>query len=425
MKNKLIKNKKSINKKENKMKQRVLMTMVLCLAVTAAFAQKKAVSNAERLVKDAKPDYNEARTLIKGALADPETKDDAKTWYVAGQIEDAQFSAESTKQLLGQQPNEPVMYEALGKILPYFKKSYELDLLPDEKGKVKSKYAKNIKSTLSANHNYYLNGGAYYFEQKDYRKACEFFEQYMEISDLPFFAGEKIAERDSNFMIVQFYNAVAATQVGDSEFAIKSLKRAKDTPFRQDEMYQYLCYEYVQIKDSLNLEKTLEEGMKVFPDSSYYILNLINLYIYSDRHEKARDLLDIAISLDPNNSLLYQALGSVYETGFKDAAKAEENFKKSLELEPESAVALSNLGRVYHNQAVNKLSEANAITDSRKYAEEKAVAKGLFEKAKPYYEKAYKINPDERDYLIALRGIYYNLDMSKEFDEIEAKMNGQ
>ncbi|MDR0844562.1 MAG: hypothetical protein LBN71_05015 [Tannerella sp.] len=406
------------------MKKRVLMTVCLCLAVTAAFAQKKAVSSAERLVKDAKPDYNEARTLIKGALEDPETKNDAKTWYVAGQIEDSQFTGESTKLLLGQQPNEPLMYEALGKILPYFKKSYELDQLPDEKGKVKPKYTKNIKGTLSANHNYYLNGGAYYFEQRDYKKACEFFEQYMEIADLPFIAGEKPSVRDSNFMIVQFYNAVAATQLENSDYAIKSLKRAKDTPFRQDEVYQYLCYEYTQIKDSLSFEKTLEEGMNVFPDSSFYISNLINLYIYSDRNDKARDLLDIAIARDPNNSILYQALGSVYETGFKDIENAELNFKKGLELDPDNDMALSNVGRIYYNQAVNKLSEANAITDTRKYTEEKAIAKSLFEKAKPYFEKAYQSKSDNKDYMLALRGIYYNLDMNDEFNEIDAKMNG-
>ena len=75
------------------------MTIGFCLMAITVFAQKKAVTEAERIAKDSKPDFNEARTLIKGALENPETKDDAKTWYVAGQIEDAQFSSESTKQM--------------------------------------------------------------------------------------------------------------------------------------------------------------------------------------------------------------------------------------------------------------------------------------------------------------------------------------
>ena len=107
--------------------KKVLFTLALCVAATASFAQKKAVSEAQSIAKGQNPDFGEARTLIKGALENAETKDDAKTWFVAGQIEDQQFSNERTKQVLGQQPNEPVMYDALYAILPYFEKAVVLD----------------------------------------------------------------------------------------------------------------------------------------------------------------------------------------------------------------------------------------------------------------------------------------------------------
>ncbi|MDR1602499.1 MAG: tetratricopeptide repeat protein [Tannerella sp.] len=399
----------------------VLLIIGLSLVTVTAFAQKKNVSAAERISKEAKPNYDEARNLIKSALEDPETKNDAKTWYIAGKVEDAQFTAENMKQILGQQPNEPVMYEALANSLPYFMKAYELDQQPDEKGKVKPKFAKNILGTLSSNHVYYLNGGAYYFDQRDYKKACDFFEQYLDISDSPYFKGEKIAEKDSSYMIVQFYLAVASTQLGDSETAIRNLVRAKDTPYRQDDVYHYLCYEYSQVQDSINLEKTFEEGLAVFPDSSYYLLNLISMYINSNRNEKAIQYLNTAIALDPNNPDLYQAMGSVFESE-KNYDKAEENYLKAVELAPENPMALSNIGRVYYNQGVAKLGEANLISDAALYNQEKNIAKDLFKKALPYFEKAYQLNPDERENMVALRGIYYNLDM-KEFDEIDAKMN--
>ena len=100
--------------------KRVLLTVALCVAASASFAQKKAVSEAQSIAKTPNADFAEARNLIKGALENPETKNDAKTWFVAGFIENQQFDAENTKQVLGQQPNEPVMYEALYNILPYF-----------------------------------------------------------------------------------------------------------------------------------------------------------------------------------------------------------------------------------------------------------------------------------------------------------------
>ncbi|MBP3641019.1 tetratricopeptide repeat protein [Parabacteroides johnsonii] len=406
--------------------KRVLLTVALCVAASASFAQKKVVNEAQSIAKGSNADFGEARTLIKGALENPETKDDAKTWYVAGFIEDQQFNAERAKQILGQQPNEPVMYEALYGILPYFQKAYELDQLPNEKGKVKPKYTKDIKSILSANHVYLFNGGAYYFDKQEYKKAYDFFNQYVEISELPMFEGTQTAEKDSTFMTVQFYAAAAASLAKDSRLAISALERAKNTPYRQYDVYQYLCYEYGEARtaqDSVMLEKTFEEGMQVFPDSAFFLNNLINTYIYSNRNEKALEMLNVAIQKNPNDANLYNVMGRVYETGLKDYANAEKNFQIALEKDPNLTDALSNIGRIYYNQGVNKLSEANMINDSKKYQEELGMAKDLFKKALPYYKKAHEAEPEKMDNMIALRGIYYNLNMGPELEAIEAEMN--
>ena len=378
--------------------KRVLLTVALCVAASASFAQKKVVNEAQSIAKGSNADFGEARTLIKGALENPETKDDAKTWYVAGFIEDQQFNTERAKQILGQQPNEPVMYEALYGILPYFQKAYELDQLPNEKGKVKPKYTKDIKSILSANHVYLFNGGAYYFDKQEYKKAYDFFNQYVEISELPMFAGTQTAEKDSTFMTVQFYAAAAASLAKDSRLAIAALERAKNTPYRQYDVYQYLCYEYGEARtaqDSVMLEKTFEEGMQVFPDSAFFLNNLINTYIYSNRNEKALEMLNVAIQKNPNDANLYNVMGRVYETGLKDYANAEKNFQIALEKDPNLTDALSNIGRIYYNQGVNKLSEANMINDSKKYQEELGMAKDLFKKALPYYKKAHEAEPEK------------------------------
>ena len=404
--------------------KRLLLTVALCVAASSAsFAQKKAVKEAQGIAKGDKADFTEARALIKGALENPETKDDAQAWYVAGFIEDQQFSAERTKQILGQQPNEPVMYEALGAILPYFKKAYELDQLPNEKGKIKPKYSKYLKSILGADHVYFFNGGAYYFDQKDYKKAYDFFNQYLEISELPMFEGTQTAEKDSTFMTVQFYAAVAATQLQDSPIAIKALERAKSSDFRLNDVYQYLSYEYKQAGDSVNYVKTLEEVYSKFTNEEFFLMSLIDAYIQSSQNEKAISYLNTAIAQKPSDSQLYHALGIVYETGIKDYAKAEETFKKALEVNPESVESMSALGRIYYNQAVNKQGEANMINDSKKYQEELTIAKDLFKQALPYFQKAHEMKPSESEYMVALRGIYYNLNMGPELEAIEAEMN--
>ena len=108
------------------------------------------------------------------------------------------------------------------------------------------------------------------------------------------------------------------------------MNRAKDTDYRRYDVYQSLCYEYEQAKDTVNIEKTLEEGMTLFPDSSYFLNSLINLYIYTGRNDQALQLLSTAISKNANSAQLYYAKGSVYETGLKDYAQPKKHTKKRL-----------------------------------------------------------------------------------------------
>ena len=400
----------------------VVLIIGLCLATTTAFAQKAAVTNAERIAKNARGNFNEARTLINGALEHADTKDDPKTWFIAGQVEDAQFNAENTKQMLGQQPNESVMYEALTNALPFYLKAYELDQRPDDRGRVRPKYDKNIKGILVANHIYYFSGAGYWFTEQEFQKAFDMFEQYLEIANLPYLVGTKAAARDSNFMMVQYYAAMVSTMLDKPEIAIKTINRAKEPPYNLYEILQWLIYEYEQQEDTANVEKTYEEGYRAFPDSSLFLSNLILIYISDERNEKAIDLLNTAITKDASNAFLYQALGNVYESGIKDNEKAEINFLKSFELDSENPANLFNLGRLYYNQAVNKLNDTNLISDAALYNQEKAIVLSLFEKARPYLEKVHQLSPNEAEYMIPLRTIYYNLDMKKEFEEIDTKI---
>ena len=137
-----------------------------------------------------------------------------------------------------------------------------------KKEKVKPKYTKDIKSILSANHVYLFNGGAYYFDKQEYKKSIRFLQPICgNIRTANVRRDSDCGKKDSTFMTVQFYAAAAASLAKDSRLAIAALERAKNTPYRQYDVYQYLCYEYGEARtaqDSVMLEKTFEEGMQVF-----------------------------------------------------------------------------------------------------------------------------------------------------------------
>ena len=398
------------------------ITIGLCLVMVSSFGQKKTVTEALRLAKDAaKPNFEEARTKIKSALQHPETKDDAKTWFTAGQIENYQFDKENTKLILGQQPDEPVMYNALYEVFPYFLKTYELDQLPDEKGKIKPKFTKDMKSITKANLPYYINGGAYYYEQSNYRRAYDFFDQYVNISDSRLMkdgvSANTTAAIDSNYIFANYYAAVAATTF-DHQTAVNAIKRASKFDFKRNDLFQLLFETYKNEDDTVNMEKTLIDALTLFPNDEFFLIHLAVLYIEAEKNDKAINYILTAIKNDPSNNQYYDVAGYIYENGFNDNAKAEEYYKKAVELNGESADSNSNLGRIYFNQAVSQLNAALEIADVKKYNEEREKAKELFRKALPYYEKAYQINPEPMDYKIALRSIYYNLEIGDKLEEI-------
>ena len=68
------------------------------------------------------------------------------------------------------------------------------------------------------------------------------------------------------------------------------------------------------------------------------------------------------------------------------------------------------MGRIYFNKAVTASNEASLIKNDAEYQKVRdEVVLVAYKKALPYYEKAHSMKPDENEYMIALRGIYYNL----------------
>ncbi len=410
--------------------KKLVFTVALCFVVGMTFAQKKAVSAAKNEIKNDKPNIEEARNLIKGAMEDPETKESAETYYVAGLIENKQFDNEKIKEALGQKPDEAIMYKSLGAILPYFLQADKLDQLPDEKGKVKPKFRKDMKSYITANHPYYRNGGVYYNDQKNYKEAYNFFTTYLDIPKLPMYEGDKDMAAlvgDSSYLEIKYYAAIIASQMGNDDGRQKAIalyESLKKDNYKQNEVYQYLCYEYEQAKDTVNLVKTLKEGVSKFPEEPYYLLNLINQYIYSNQSEEAIRYLNEAIERKPNDAQLFDVLGRIYENK-GEADKAVEYFQKALTLNPTYVEALGNMGRIYYNRGVESQAAAGNIADNKLYNEAIAKVKDLFNQALPYFEKAHELKPDENEYMNALRSIYYVLGMGEKFEKIEKEINSK
>ncbi|HPO67981.1 MAG TPA: tetratricopeptide repeat protein [Paludibacteraceae bacterium] len=399
-----------------------ILTLFLIVSFVFSYAQKSNVSKAKNKVLMENPDFAGARELIQQALNDSTTKNDPTTWYVAGLIGYQENDYWYKKMLLNQNYDPDAKGQAILESYNYFKKAADLDQLPNEKGKVKPKYLKDIKTKMKEYYSLQPNliaYGAHLYEKKDYEGALKVFETYLEIPTLPYMQNE--IKIDTTYNMIKYFAAISATSAGIHDKAIKLYEDLKDDDYETLSVYQLLAQEYYNINDTVNYIATLKEGFEKFPAEPWFLQNLINHYIYTGQIEEALKYLDAAIEKEPNVAQYYFVKGNL-EENLGNIEEAKKAFNKALELDPNFADAYASIGRLYYNQAVKMMEAANEIKDIKLYNAERDKINNIFKEAIPYFKKAVELKPDDIEYKRNLRSLYYRLQMDKEAAEIDAEI---
>ena len=402
--------------------KRVLFSMVLLMAVSFAFAQEKNVKEAKSIAGEVKPDFAKAEQLINEALTNPETKDNAATWDVAGYIQKRINEKEMENAYLRKPYDTLKVYNSVLNMYNYYVKCDELAQIPNEKGKIKNKYRSANSKTILAERPNLINGGIQYFNLNKNEDALKYFAAYVDAATLPMMEKENLLEKDTILPQVAYYATLAADRVGDKDAVMKYAQYAlKDKENGQFAM-QLLTDAYKAKGDTAKWVEKLQEGIVKFPENQYFFANLVDYYSSSNQNDKAMQFADDMLAKDPNNKLYLYVKAYLYHN-MKDYEKAIEFYKKTLDIDPAYAEACSNLGLVYLLQAQEYADKAPADINDPNYATGQAEIKKFYEAAKPYYEKARELKPDQKDlWLQGLYRVYYNLNMGPEFEEIEKMM---
>ena len=402
--------------------KRVLFSMVLLMAVSFAFAQEKNVKEATSIAGEVKPDFAKAEQLINEALTNPETKDNAATWDVAGYIQKRINEKEMENAYLRKPYDTLKVYNSVLNMYNYYVKCDELAQIPNEKGKIKNKYRSANSKTILAERPNLINGGIQYFNLNKNEDALKYFAAYVDAATLPMMEKENLLEKDTILPQVAYYATLAADRVGDKDAVMKYAQYAlKDKENGQFAM-QLLTDAYKAKGDTAKWVEKLQEGIVKFPENQYFFANLVDYYSSSNQNDKAMQFADDMLAKDPNNKLYLYVKAYLYHN-MKDYEKAIEFYKKTLDIDPAYAEACSNLGLVYLLQAQEYADKAPADINDPNYATAQAEIKKFYEAAKPYYEKARELKPDQKDlWLQGLYRVYYNLNMGPEFEEIEKMM---
>lgn len=412
--------------------KKTLIMAALVLISAGCFAQKANVKKAKNLALQETPDFSGARAAINEALTNEETKDLADTWYTAGLIGYQELSKENEKTYLGQARDEKRAGEAVVESFDYWMKAADLagQKVLDKKGNEvladKKTYALLQKKVLE----YYKNQelvkyGIYLNDQRDFATAYGVFQRHLSIPELSLMQNEKLQKempKDSIYDQYKYYTAIFAIQAEMHPEAIAVLEEMKDGNYETITVNQFLYQEYVNVQDTANYVRVLQDAVVRFPQEPWFLQNLINHYIFSGQEQEAINYLDQAIAREPNVAQYHLIKGNLNENQKNyDAALAD--FDRALAIDPTMADAEAGKGRVYYNQAVKMNEDAALIADAKEYKKALEEMNAMFRQSMPFFEKAHELAPDNRDYMITLRGLYYRFDMTDKYNAINEELN--
>ena len=412
--------------------KKTLIMAALVLISAGCFAQKANVKKAKNLALQETPDFSGARTAINEALTNEETKDLADTWYTAGLIGYQELSKENEKTYLGQARDEKRAGEAVVESFDYWMKAADLagQKVLDKKGNEvladKKTYALLQKKVLE----YYKNQelvkyGIYLNDQRDFATAYGVFQRHLSIPELSLMQNEKLQKempKDSIYDQYKYYTAIFAIQAEMHPEAIAVLEEMKDGNYEAITVNQFLYQEYVNVQDTANYVRVLQDAVVRFPQEPWFLQNLINHYIFSGQEQEAINYLDQAIAREPNVAQYHLIKGNLNENQ-KNYEAALADFDRALAIDPTMADAEAGKGRVFYKQAVKMNEDAALIADAKEYKKALEEMNAMFRQSMPFFEKAHELAPDNRDYMITLRGLYYRFDMTDKYNAINEELN--
>jgi tetratricopeptide (TPR) repeat protein len=392
------------------------------LAATTMSAQQAVVKDAERAMKSG-ADVSEVVKIITPAFTDPETANQATTWYIPGKTAFKNYDDLLAKKAFNQLPENgaATMAHDLLDGYEYFTKALPLDSLPDEKGKIKPKYSKDIRNTLAGHFQDYNNAAVDLWGVKEFDNAYKAWDIYLSLAEDPTYAKAINVPADTLLGEIIYNQALAAWQSDKFDLALQAFLKAKDKGYNKKQLYDYAIAVGVAAKNDDAVFELAKEAQPLYgSEDPNYIGYMINNYVNNKDYDKAFSTIDEAIAANPTNAQYYVIKGILFEQK-ENREEAKAAYKKALEIDQYNSSALYSYGKALCEDAY-ALSDQAPVNPKEAENYFNTKIRPVFVEAADYLENAYNVNEDNTDALRYLENVYYNLKDEKKLEDVQKRL---
>ncbi len=380
------------------MKKIILLTALSLTMVMSGFAQKRERTDAYLALQKGK--LKEAKAAIDQAVKNPKTINDAKTWLYYGEI----YYKISTSMLPAYRKLDSL---AAPKALAGLNKAVKLD----DKHKRITEDAKKYIGKLAK---VFYAEGADHFKAKDYASAVKSFRSAFDIS-------KSLGKVDTT---IAYNIGICAFMANEPKVAADFLKQCIDLKFKEPKLYIFYARSLKAQGDTAAAKKALELGKTRFPKSLSILLEQAQIYLEQGKTKELVSNLKEAIARrpgNPSNANFYFLIGKSFDDA-GNSAKAEENYKKAIGINPKFYEAYYNIGAIFINKAAIIQKQANnlPLSKEKEYKALNDSANAQLRLALPWLEKSLKLRPGNTLSVTALKEAYTRLKMYKQLKELNS-----
>lgn len=388
---------------------------LILMSPVAASAQKKEIQTAKDQVKAGK-NLDQAAASMKKLLADSANRTNRKIWTIYFDAVRKQYEQGNEKLYLKQKYDTAQLFNYTRQLFEVAFQYDSVETTPDRKGRRDFEFRKGHSEYLAHIRSNLYNGGIWFLNKKKYPDAYKFFDCYIECASQPMFKQYNYGEKDKHLPTAAYYAVYSGYKMKDPKATLHhSYEALKDT-VHYNYMLQYLAETYMLEKDTARYVASLKEGFKRVPTFPYFFPRLVEYYVVRNQLDSAMKVVNEALTVVPDSDVYLAAKSNLLLEQGK-LQECIEVSKKVIEVNQKLGDPYYNAGICYFNLAVEQDKNSH---NSRKVKEQ---VEANYKKALPYLVKYREMEPKEQGkWAFPLYTIYLNLNMGKEFDEIDKVM---
>lgn len=385
----------------------VLSIIIYLFSTSPAGAQKKELSQARTILKSGKG-VEQAEKLMTGLLKDSANRENKKIYLLWYESVLMQYQAVNEKLYMKQRQDTAQFFMLTKRLFEVAEALDSLDMQPDKKGRVAPEYRRENVRQLSVYRPNLFNAATYFVRKGQYQQAFDFSEAYIDCTRQPLFSELHLDSTDRRLPEAAYWATYSAYRQQDAVRTLRYRQLALRDTAKTQFTLQYIAEARHWLKDDSLYMETLREGFSRYPRNPYFFPRLMDYYTSRNDNQRALETVNRALAANDSSQLTLFAKATVlFNLGRLDESIAVS--KTLLQRNDSLPDPYYNIGICYMNKAL----ELNALRD-------KKALRRLYQQARQYMERYRELAPQEqRKWAPALYRIYLNLNMGRQFDEID------